>query len=465
MKKIFSYITSACLLVVTIQACKLTDVTDLKPQYKLDENTVVTDIPSAENLLAGAYYVLRMDGMAASIPYHTSLMGLNVSTADPAASVFVNNTVPTDNRELNEVIYGSPYEMIQTANWVIEKTGKLTTTVARKAEIIAEAKFLRALGHFYILRLFGQFWDSNSLYGIEIRSQSILPIAERATVKASYDFILADLDEAIKFCPQYVTGATVKKGYATKLAAKALKSRVLLYKKDYSEAALLAKDVMAGPAVLSNDFLNMFIRDKYYSNEVILASITFYKNTTPYGDSYKLTFWNTYNAGSLSPRYIDLLANDARKTIVTPPDPDYPDEPVLNGKFSVGVDDGWNDTEYYFRLAEAYLIYAEAEVRRVGGSLSDAQNAVNALRIKRGVLPVSASDKTELLALIRREKELELGAESGEDWFDIVRYIKNKDVEAGTVKLSLRDENKLILPVPQVSIDAAGGLLKQNPGY
>lgn len=465
MKNLFIKTFYACLLITVIQACKLTDVTNLAPEYKLDENSVVTDIPSAEKLLVGAYYTLRHDDMSGSIPYHTSLMGVNVSSIDPKNAPYLNNTVPTDDQVLNASIYAGPYQMIQTANWVIEKTSALNTTAPRKAGIIAEAKFLRALGHFYILRLFGQFWDLNSTFGIEIRDKAILPINARATVKDSYDFILDDLNEAIQHCPEYVTGATVKKGYATKLAAKAMKSRVLLYKGDYQGSASIAKEVMSGPAVLTTDFLNMFIKDKYHSNEVILGSITLSKNPGGYYEGSKLFYWDSYNSGALSPRYVALLANDPRKSVMVEPDPNYPDEPVANAKFSVGVDDGINDTEYYFRLAEAYLIYAEAEIRRDGGNLNDALNAVNTLRKKRGANLITANGKSELLTLIRIEKELELGAESGEDWFDIVRYIKNRDLQAATVKHSLRDENKLILPIPQISVDASKNIIKQNPGY
>ncbi|HWW43002.1 RagB/SusD family nutrient uptake outer membrane protein, partial [Pedobacter sp.] len=299
---------------------------------------------------------------------------------------------------------------------------------------------------------------------IEIKDKPNLPITARADVKTSYDFILADLDEAIKNCPDYAIG--VDKGYATKLAAKALKSRVLLYKKDYSGAALLAKEVMAGPAVLSSNFVNMFQTDKYHSDEVVLAAITFANNNNIYYENGK-TYYYTLGGYILSDRYTALLANDARKAIIvkTTKDPADPSKWHGDGKFSKGVDGSRNDTEYYFRLAEAYLIYAEAEARRDGGNLADALGAVNTLRVKRGVSIVSASGKAALLTLIRTEKELELGAESGEDWFDIVRYIKNGDVQAQSVKATLKDENKLILPIPQVSVDASAGVILQNPGY
>lgn len=456
--------TTCCFMALFVQACKLTDVTDLKPDHKLDENTVVVDIPSAEKLLTGAYYSLRDEPMALNCPAIAGYMGLNLTSISSSFSTFINNNVQPNNTTVNNYVYAGPYQLIQTANFVIEKTSALQSSDPRKASVIAEAKFLRALGHFYILRLFGQFWDINSKYGIELKDKPNLPIAARSSVKASYDLILSDLDEAIKSCPKYAIG--VSKGHATELAAKALKSRVLLYKKDYAGAALLAKEVMAGPAVLTSNFLNMFQVEKYNSDEVILAAITFANNNNIYFENGK-SYYYMSGGYNLSDRYLALLRTDVRQTIIgkNSKDPADPTKWHGDGKFLKGVDGSRNDTEYYFRLAEAYLIYAEAEARRDGGNLTDAIGAVNALRLKRGAGPVSAADKAQLLTVIRTEKELELGAESGEDWFDIVRYIKNGDVKATTIKATLADENKLILPIPQVSVDASNKIIEQNPGY
>ncbi|AOM78515.1 hypothetical protein BFS30_15815 [Pedobacter steynii] len=452
------------MLFISLQACKLTDVTDLKPENKLDESTVVVDIPSAEKLLAGAYYSLRDEPLANQTPIYVGLMGLNVTAAGASSNPYLNNNVPPNNSSLNSYLYGGPYQLIQTANFVILKTGALTLTDPRKAQIISEAKFLRALGHFYILRLFGQFWDMGSSYGIEIKDIPNSPVAARASVKLSYEFILSDLDAAISDCPEYKTG--VMKGYATKLAAKALKARVLLYKKDYAAAAILAKEVMSGPALLSGDFVRLFTNEKYNADEVLLASITFANNNNIYFENGKSYYW-TDGGYKFTDRYTELLRQDARKSIIvrTPSDPADLLKWHGNGKFSTGVQGSRNDTEYYLRLAEVYLIYAEAEARRPGGNLDDALKALNILHTKRGNPEVTASGQKDLLQLVRKEKELELGGESGEDWYDLVRYIKNGDLQATAVKQSLTDENKLILPIPQVSVDASNHLIKQNPGY
>ncbi|KIO76321.1 hypothetical protein TH53_15300 [Pedobacter lusitanus] len=458
MRKNLHYIICAWILLILIQSCKLTEVTDLKPEFKLDEGTVVTDVASADKLLAGTYYSLRDEAMANQIPLNTSLMGVNIVKS--STSPYSTNSVQPSGSGL----YSGPYELIQTANFVIDKTSALQVTDPRKTQIIAEAKFLRALGHFYLLRLFGQFWDLNSKYGIEIKDKAKSPVSARAGVQTSYDFILADLDEAIANCPEYKRG--VAKGYATKLAAKALKARVLLYQKDYTRAAVLAREVMAGPAVLSDDFLKMFTKDKYNSDEVILASVTFANNNNKYFENGKDYYWMS-DGVFLADAYKKKLAGDKRNVIIVKNAADPADSTKWrgNGKFATPLEGSRNDTEYYLRLAETYLIYAEAETRRIGGSLTDALAALNTVRLKRGMGAVSGSSPAQLLALIRAEKELELGAESGEDWFDIVRYIKNGDITASSVKLSLTDENKLILPIPQISVDGSNQIIQQNPGY
>lgn len=452
----------ACLVLLFTQSCELTEVTKVDPYYKLGEETVVTDMASAEKLLAGAYYSLKDEAMANQMGIYTSLMGLNVISTAVSSFAYTNNAVQTSDININTHLYAGPYQLIQTANWVIDKTGALDVKDPRKVQIIAEARFLRALGHFYILRLFGEFWDLNSKFGVEIKDKPKLPVAPRADVKTSYDLILSDLDEAILNGKDYVKGS--KKGYATKLAAKAIKAKVLLYKKDYTGAATLAKEVMAGPAVLASNFVDLFQKEKHMSDEVILSALVLATGNS--SSTGKTFYW--INAGNfLSPRYTALLAGDMRKAIIVKnfADPADPLKWRGNGKFTVGIDGTGYDTEYYFRLAEAYLIYAEAETRRDGGVLTDALNVLNALRLKRGMIGVSAANKAELLALIRTEKELELGGESGEDWFDLVRYIKNGDVEALVVKPVLQDEGKLILPIPQLSIDASNKILAQNPGY
>ena len=111
--------------------------------------------------------------------------------------------------------------MINRCNWLIFNVENNTTEAdfsptERRAEIIAEAKGLRALNNLYILRSFGQFYDVNSAYGIDVRlapAQDAAPNA-RKSVAESYVAIHDDLDAAIAHAPDLRAKWYVNKMFA-----------------------------------------------------------------------------------------------------------------------------------------------------------------------------------------------------------------------------------------------------------
>jgi hypothetical protein len=117
----------------------------------------------------------------------------------------------------------------------------------------------------------------------------------------------------------------------------------------------------------------------------------------------------------------------------------------------------------YLRLAETYLILAEAQFRL--GELADAATTINALRTRAKATPVTAANVN--LNLILDERSRELVTEEHRrytllrtgTWFDRTKlYNRN----AGPV-IALRDT---ILPIPQSVIDAnLSKPMPQNPGY
>jgi len=117
----------------------------------------------------------------------------------------------------------------------------------------------------------------------------------------------------------------------------------------------------------------------------------------------------------------------------------------------------------YLRLAETYLILAEAQFRL--GELADAATTINALRTRAKATPVTAADIN--LNFILDERSRELVTEEHRrytllrtgTWFDRTKlYNRN----AGPL-ITLRDT---ILPIPQSVIDAnLDKLMPQNSGY
>ncbi|MEZ4792764.1 MAG: RagB/SusD family nutrient uptake outer membrane protein [Gelidibacter sp.] len=135
------------------------------------------------------------------------------------------------------------------------------------------------------------------------------------------------------------------------------------------------------------------------------------------------------------------------------------------GKYPFGSTSGTQqNTLYHLRLAEIYLVHAEAEARRTGGDLDVALASLNTIRLRAGVYLKAFSDVPTLLEDIRQEKLLELFFENSEPWFDVVRYDVLGNIEATTIKPTITSENQFVLPIPSQVI-IGNNTVNQNPGY
>lgn len=454
--KIFKYKIATLLLIIVafLTSCELTDVTDIDPVYRISEDKAITNLNQAQTVLQGAYGVLiNGEQFVTDLPALTSMMGTSMKPGMFGNSFefqFYRNDVNSDNYRLDG-IYLKLYLLLNNANHIISKTEKLETNNPRKQEIIAEAKMLRGLSHFYLLRLWGEFYDVNSSNGIVLNLEPIANVAPRpkSTVLEVYTSVLADLDYGIKYGPNFS-----KAFYTSNLFAKALKSKVLLYKKDYSTAAQLALEVLNSNARnLESNFGSIFT--KKTTNPIEVLFLTPFDNKN---DSNNKSFFYTY-IYTLSDYYVTTLTADNRKNAAITTFNGSP----RNNKFVNPANLQGPDTAYLLRLGEVYLIYAEA-VLRGDNDIDKAQIALNAIRGRVGKVPVSTSDKVTLLKEILNEKFLELGAENGEDWFDLVRYYKEGNIEINDYK-PLVSDTRLILPFPSKTVLTSNNILIQNTGY
>jgi len=137
-----------------------------------------------------------------------------------------------------------------------------------------------------------------------------------------------------------------------------------------------------------------------------------------------------------------------------------------------GNDNGWsvakygtkdqdNNNVYVFRLAEQYLIRAEARAQQ--SNVTGAVDDINVLR-KRAKAPlISSSTQSQILSLIEDERKYELSFE-GHRWYDLVRTGR-----AATVMPLFNSSWKKayeLWPIPQREIQNNPALEgNQNPGY
>ncbi|MBK0368698.1 RagB/SusD family nutrient uptake outer membrane protein [Flavobacterium agrisoli] len=491
------YIT-ACLFLVFFTSCDLTkDLDEYEPLYSLPAETAISNENSAELALTGVYSILQQKG--GSNPF-SSIVGSTLSGVDTGGyPAFLNaedrgllgNTPLTVGNKVQS-IYSGEYTMINRANWVISGVEKLQEDVFinknRKSEIVGEAKIMRALGHFNLLVKFGQFYDVNSEYGVNVRLEPARDATTipRISVGETYDAILKDLEDGIATAP-----ALRKKYYANKTFAKGLKAKVLLYMGRYAEAATVAKDVIdnSGPdfALVSN-FEQLFDHTTIGTldnSEGLLAVYADGDETLGNGN-----FWAVFNA--VSEWYYNLgetgTVSIGGKVIKY----DETRIPFMKtGSYAI-PDFGYNgnmkfaqrfgpqsqfETLYILRMAEIYLIYAEAAARSTKSVSSDALAALNQIRIRAGatsaeegfvIYPASIT-YTQFLEAVRMEKLMELGSETGEDWYDLIRYDYADGFGTGfqvsDVKSTATNSDFFILPIPDVSIKAGNNIVKQNPGY
>ncbi|MDR6783132.1 hypothetical protein ABIE26_000380 [Pedobacter africanus] len=455
----------AGLLALSLQACSLVDVTDIEPPFKLSEESVITDVASANKVLTGAYAQLHTFDMLVTEPAVTGCMGLSFDVSTSGGSTyqqFADNDIKADNSQLSG-IYTGWYYLISVSSHVIEKTDKLQTADNRKNEIIAEASFLRALAHFSLLRLYGQFFDTSSEYGIVTWDTPVRDIVAkpRSTVSDTYALIEKDLKFAIANAPQYTSGK-----YASKQAANMLLAKVYLYKRDYTQAAQYATATIdqRGNAKLEDKFADIFIKN-FNSKEALLAP--------PFDDkserNNKAFAFRSYVLPKRS--YYDLLAGDPRQNIVVTFTTTTP-VATRNGKFTNTVSASGQtltaNTEYFLRLSEAYLILAEALIRTGNpADLAKGRDMINVIRGRAGanLIPATVQTKTELLQAVLKEKQLELGCESGEEWYDLVRFTVEGDINIINYKPNVTNKNRYIVPIPLATVKAGDNVVKQNPGY
>ncbi|PKP33801.1 MAG: hypothetical protein CVU00_09770 [Bacteroidetes bacterium HGW-Bacteroidetes-17] len=447
-------------------------IDDIKPLYKLTEETTFSDVTKTEAVLSGVYTAWRKGSLNTYTGYTHLLSGdySNVTLLGIYGTDLFENRVNVDDPNLIG-FYSDFYGIIQRANYLINAMQSEIVipglTTARRLEIEAEARLQRAMGHFFLLRNFGQFYDLNSDLGIVIEEVPVRGSADdpRSTVQESYNLILSDLDFAMANAP-----AIASVGRLSRHAAKAMKAKVLLYMENWTGAASLALETInSGVYKLKPDFRVVYTKG-YTSDEVIFSPISIFPNGISYAGSYLFkpgqslialadksvgtsSDGNMVTGAGFDPRFAY-----AHATSTTPSD-------VYNNKYPFPQVNGQQaGSTFILRLGEMYLIYAEAKARLAANVDADALDKLNNIRNRAGLSDAAPTTKAELLEMIRLEKKLELFGEFNEPWFDMVRYHVLGNVNITALKATITSNNQLILPYPTLALSGNGGLV-QNPGY
>lgn len=476
MKALYKYLAFGMVL-FAVPACKK-ELGALPKNAKVESNTIL-DQGTAQISLNGVYYnFANASSTKVGWQQHqiipASLAGYLGYGFGPAAA--------EQNRNLD---VGSPYweesyRALNAANGLIKGVNLLADNNFagnRKKEMLAEARFIRAYAHFKLLIYFGEWYKPASPLGVLLRDElSTLSNIDKArsSVKESYDFILADLDEAIVNAP-----AANPSHYVTKWAAMALKMRVLICRGgsgDYAEVIALANNIMANsPYVLEAKAEDIFHKNGLASKEVILGlKPQALQAADPYSKSKQ--YWPGASSLYVAKAALkDLYSNDPRQAwmIGTPNlSASSPNTFFFTKFYQQNTQPSvLSETDYAIRLTEVYLLKAEALVRS-GGSLADARILVHQIQEKAGItavlnpapyLAVEAANTPELLLVeIYKETSKSLVAEDGMEWMALLRL---PFATVKQLKPAITVQEQYIFPVPAAEFKYNPSFGEQNTGY
>ncbi len=370
------------------------------------------------------------------------------------------------------------YAAIRASNIAVDNIRLISfgTQTALKNQYKAEAKVLRALWYFNLVRLYGAV--PLVLHDQDVYNQAAIQVS-RSPVDSVYAQIISDLTYGIDSLPVSYTGANV--GRVTKGAATALLSKVYLTQRNWQEAATTAEAVIhSGVYALQTNYSTVFLPQYKNGTETILAA-QFKENsqgqgngnaprgfrngvpgyTASYADQLRYYHADTGTVPSIAldsnhSIYRYYQKNDQRKkySFITkilgsdgkyyftslhqysPANPGPNDSvPFLNKYFDPTVGSQLSESGanvHIIRYAEVLLIAAEAE-NEANGPNGNAYNYINQVRARAGIPDLTPGlSQVQFRDSVYLERRLELIWE-WQRWFDLIREIGDPSEPAPAV--------------------------------
>ncbi|WP_353134035.1 RagB/SusD family nutrient uptake outer membrane protein [Pseudopedobacter sp.] len=487
MKNIKTIFAAYAFVIFSASSCTK-DFLDLAPISQQNGNNFYKTGEDMKNALTAAYGGLQYGGLYYSSMHiigelrsdNTEITNPNAGSDLVAVDDFQN--IPTTSISSNT--WAGHYQAIQSVNIVLEKIQAVEMDENLKARYIGEAKFLRGLMYFNLVRVYG----AVPLVLKMINNPQEGYTYGRESVDRVYNQIITDLTDAETALPYEYVGADI--GRATKGAAMSLLGKVYLTQKRWDLAANKLKEVIDNQVLTKYQILPNYANIFGAANENNKESIfevqfkggvsgegsPFTNQFAPIGSGTAVVsvgnplgqniptadMANAYEAGdvrkaiSMRTSYV-LAGNTVQHNYIAK----YSGTPAA----SLDSDVNW----IVLRYADVLLMYAEALNEQ--GYVPDglAFTYLNQIRNRAGLLSKTSNnpdvslqlpDQASFRLAVEKERRVELAFE-GHRWFDLVRTDR-----ALTVMSSKGMQiHHTIFPVPQSQIDINPGPIYQNPDY
>ncbi|GAA4343587.1 RagB/SusD family nutrient uptake outer membrane protein [Flaviaesturariibacter amylovorans] len=386
-------------------------------------------------------------------------------------------------------IWQHTYTGIERANWVISKVPGVAMNASRRDQIVGEALFLRALFYFTLARNFGD---------VPVKTTPTLNETDAFTAKSAradvYRQIYEDLDKAAGFLPAY--SASIPKGRPSKEAAMALHAKAALYDEKWDVALQKAQQVISsGRYSLIPEVKDLYdvAREAAARQEVLFAFeaestaggrngqiMSLYGPRNSDGPQYGKTtfgsifayqkFFNSFNPLDkrrqlLDTNYVNGQGRVVPQRDITP----ITTEGVLVKKYMDPNSNGANGANNVpvLRLADVYLVAAEAEAR-LNGPSGSAYNNINIVRRRAGLGDLTPGlSRDAFVDSVLQERSWEFFGE-GDRWYDLTRTGKFLAVIPTAINSVFPVRTPLakhrFFPLPQDEVNA-NPKLEQNPDW
>uniref|UniRef100_UPI003217FBC6 RagB/SusD family nutrient uptake outer membrane protein n=1 Tax=uncultured Draconibacterium sp. TaxID=1573823 RepID=UPI003217FBC6 len=407
----------------------------------------------------------------------------------------------------NVADYSRPYwpaewTKIFNANLVLLNVDKVSGDGSDKANIKAEAHFLRAYSYYILANTYCLPYSEQTKgeLGLPIKvSTSFEESAKRASLEDTWNLILSDLEIALEIKRDLVlVEGKYRTWRASTPAVNAFAARVYLCLGDYPKAKGYAEAALAGHNAMMDYNTDMryseILQEEEVNGELVrlwypytFDSQSDHTDKMEWKELYSYRFlsngnWNYYP----SPELLALYDQDY--------DLRYKYHIVENYSYDRSMTISYPGYIFFYKdlipsgptVAEMLLVKAECEAR--DGDHQTAMNTVNQLRAKRmdntapaDVINLTASNAAEAVAEILKERRRELPF--SQRYFDVRRFNNNDDpaddvvmtrnfypVGANVIEKSKgvqtltleKNSRRFARPIPNTEIYTTGGVLEQN---
>lgn len=435
-----------------------------------NEGDAVAGLNGVFNALLPQTYYGRTGWQITELPAELIRVG---SSTDERAQLSRFTFTPT-NTEINSW-WTNSYRMINRANDVIEKVPPITMDAARKNNIIGNARFLRALGYFDLVRCFGDV----PLVTATVKGPTDDLRPNRAPISLVYEQIIADLQFAEANCYAENQIAAGEKGRVSKGAAAAVLAKVYVTRAGTSAAQ--PTDNQSGL-----DACGRVIASNLYSLLPVYGDVFNPDKENGPEHIFSIQFDLPPNTGSIIVRQFLPSQLSGLGTFTV-------EDSLVRSYRTTDVRRAWNISNvagtttlarYYFnkfrddkrivndsrvnylitRYADILLLQSEAR-NNLNPNDPLKYDGYNRVRARAGLpqwAATRATTKDAFVDMLLRERGWEL-VQEGHRWFDLVRLNRLQERER-VIFNRVVDNKYLLFPIPAPEI-VLNSNLTQNPGY